>query len=193
MKYVVAALTIAIAIWAAFGPPSEPARRKSTPEQGMPTTTTRRFRRRSWCAMNDLTSEIGLVKRQLRDVLAVASNVDHRTRKLVEPSAIHRSGGLVARLAAVELLARSQKRLRGDVAKQYFRDDNDLAPLIELKAAMAPAQTTVSGWAAELAGAAVPNFVPSITRRSAWADVLARLPQISLLGAGCCICLVPSA
>jgi hypothetical protein len=52
------------------------------------------------------------------------------------------------------------------------------------KAAAAPAMTTVAGWAAELCTAAVPNFILSIQRRSAWANVLTKASQVSLLGHG---------
>ncbi len=43
--------------------------------------------------MNDITADIGQLKRQLRDVQATASNVQHLVRRLVEPEAA------VARLA----------------------------------------------------------------------------------------------
>jgi hypothetical protein len=46
------------------------------------------------------------------------------------------------------------------------------------KAATAPAMTTVAGWAAEPAGAAVPGFILSISRRSAFAGILARSPAV---------------
>ncbi len=48
--------------------------------------------------MNDLP-DIGLLRRELRDVRAVAANIDHRTRQLFEPRALRRPGGLCARLA----------------------------------------------------------------------------------------------
>jgi hypothetical protein len=51
--------------------------------------------------MNDLTDTIGLMRREFKHVRAVVSNIDHRTRKLFEPHARPRPGGLVARLAAV--------------------------------------------------------------------------------------------
>ena len=42
----------------------------------------------------DLSSDIGLLRREVRDVRAVASNIDHRTKldRLVQPSAYHRRG-----------------------------------------------------------------------------------------------------
>ena len=48
--------------------------------------------------MNDLSFDtVGLFRRELRAVRAVVANIDHRTRKLIEPVAIHRPAGLVAR------------------------------------------------------------------------------------------------
>ena len=94
--------------------------------------------------MNDL-SDIGLFRRELRDVRAVVANIDHRTRKLI-PVAIHRPAGLVARYAACKLIAIREKRQPDAVAKQHFAADRELAHLIELKAAVTPAMTTVAGW-----------------------------------------------
>jgi hypothetical protein len=34
--------------------------------------------------MNDLTADIGLFRRELRDVRAVVANIDNRTRKLAD-------------------------------------------------------------------------------------------------------------
>jgi hypothetical protein len=50
----------------------------------------------------DLSSDIGLLRREVRDVRAVASNIDHKTKlhQVVQPSAYHRAAGsLVARFA----------------------------------------------------------------------------------------------
>ena len=50
--------------------------------------------------MNDLSSELGLLKRQVRDVQSVAGNVRHLLRRLVDGRAsIDRAGGLAARAA----------------------------------------------------------------------------------------------
>jgi hypothetical protein len=39
-----------------------------------------------------------------KDVRALVRNIDHRTRRLVEPSAVHRPAGLAARRAAINLI-----------------------------------------------------------------------------------------
>jgi hypothetical protein len=54
--------------------------------------------------MNDLSADIGLLRREVRDVRALANNIDHQTRKLFEPRA-RRAGGLCARLATIALIA----------------------------------------------------------------------------------------
>jgi hypothetical protein len=56
--------------------------------------------------MNDLSSDIGLLKREFRDTRSVLSRLDHQTRKLFEPSA----RPAVARFAACQLIARTEKR-----------------------------------------------------------------------------------
>jgi hypothetical protein len=100
--------------------------------------------------MNDLSFDtVGLFRRELRDVRAVGANIDHRTRKLIEPVAIHRPAGLVARYAACKLIAHKEKRTPEAIAKQHFAADRDLAHLIELKAAVTPAMTTVKPAAAD--------------------------------------------
>jgi hypothetical protein len=80
----------------------------------------------------NLTASFGLVRREFRDVHAVVSRLDTQVRRLVEPQARPRPGGLVARFAACQLIAQSEKRRPADVAKQHFADDRDLAHLIEL-------------------------------------------------------------
>jgi hypothetical protein len=56
---------------------------------------------------------------------------------------------LVARYAACKLIAHKEKRTPEAIAKQHFAADRDLAHLIELKAAVTPAMTTVKPAAAD--------------------------------------------
>jgi hypothetical protein len=88
-------------------------------------------------------------------------------------------------LTATTRAARPGSRLVAQVASQAARlaGNERRADILE-KAATAPAQTTVTGWAAELSIAVVPSFIMSIQRRSAWAGILTRCPQVSLLGHG---------
>jgi hypothetical protein len=55
--------------------------------------------------MNDISHTLGLLRSEAHDVRAVVSNLDHRTRQLIEPPAIRRPAGLTARLAACHLIA----------------------------------------------------------------------------------------
>ena len=62
--------------------------------------------RNSVRAQSVLASDMGRLRCEPHDLRAVGSNIDH-PRKQIEPHTIRRPGGLVARLAACELLARS--------------------------------------------------------------------------------------
>jgi len=103
--------------------------------------------------MNDLSSEVGLLKRQVRDVQSVTGNVQHMLRKLVDgrASAFDRPGGLVARAATCAVLGHIQKCGSDAVARAHFATDRELDRLLTLKAAVSPASSTVATWAAELA------------------------------------------
>jgi hypothetical protein len=70
-------------------------------------------------------------------------------------SSLTHTHALAVRFATVELPSRTEKRPTAAVARQHFADDRELAHLVEFKSAMAPAQTGVAGWAAELAAIVV--------------------------------------
>lgn len=101
--------------------------------------------------MNDISSELGSLKRQVRDVQSVAGNVQHMLRQLTGGRAsIDRPGGLVARAAVCAALGHTQNRNADDIARQHFATDRDLDRLLTLKAAVNPANSTIATWAAEL-------------------------------------------
>ena len=85
--------------------------------------------------LENITASFGLVRREFRDVHAVVSRLDHQLRRLIEPAAIHRPAGLVARYATCKLIALKEKRSAEAIAKQHFAADRDLGHLIELKGA----------------------------------------------------------
>jgi len=60
----------------------------------------------------------------------------------------------------------------------------EMADRLRQKAATAPAQTTVAGWAAELAIPGLPVFLLSATTYSAFAEILRRSPQLATLDKG---------
>ena len=73
--------------------------------------------------MNDLTAEVGLVKRQVRDVQSVVGNVQHLMRKLIDgrAAADDRPGGLVARHATCAVLGHVQRHGPDAVARNISR------------------------------------------------------------------------
>jgi len=99
----------------------------------------------------------------------------------------------VSRMAEISAGRRKSKsdpplggRLVGEVAAQLARRNGNeaLADKIMAKAITSPAQTTVPGWAQELSLTGLPGLILSIQRRSAAAAILARSPQVSMLGVG---------
>jgi hypothetical protein len=125
--------------------------------------------------MNEITShDFGLLRREVRDARTVLSRLDHQMRQQAEPGTLRRPAGLVARLAAVALISRAQRQTPDAVARQYFRDDRDLAGLIEIKTAIAPAQTTVTGWASELAAIVVQDIADNLLPQSALSQLRAQ-------------------
>jgi hypothetical protein len=121
--------------------------------------------------MNDLTQDFGLLRRELRDARAVVAAIDHKLSRLIVPETPQRPAGLCARLATCELLARMERTSVDAIAKMHFSNDLDLAQMIGLRNATAPAMTTVSGWAAELVGI----FVQDLTDRMLPLSVFSQL------------------
>jgi len=77
--------------------------------------------------MNDLSHEIGLMRREVRDARAIASNVDHKLTRLIEGTAgSRRDGSLIAGLAACQLLAKSEHNTAAAVAAQHWPTDTQL-------------------------------------------------------------------
>jgi hypothetical protein len=109
--------------------------------------------------------------RALRDVQSRISSIDDALFNLTGNARANRPGRkLVLQVCSqlAHLVGAEQRAERFD-------------KLVE-RAASAPAQTTVAGWAAELTSLTVPDFILSISHTSAWAGVLARCPQVSVLG-----------
>jgi hypothetical protein len=118
--------------------------------------------------VSDISSTVGLIARQQRDMQSVVSRMDRRLDRLAEPS-VQRGQQLVALTAS---------RLARMIGNGRVADE------LEEKAAASPAMTTVATWAQELSSAGLPSFVLSLQRRSALATILAASPQVSLLKAG---------
>jgi hypothetical protein len=112
--------------------------------------------------MNDISSELVSLKRMARDVQSSQSTALHLLRKISEPSSTARPAGIVSRFAACSLIARVERRDIATVQRQHFRDDRDLASLIELKSAVPPAQSSVAGWASELIATSVADLLDNL-------------------------------
>lgn len=89
--------------------------------------------------------DLALTLRVAKDTRSAVGNLDYRISKLLDGrKTADRDGSLIIRTAACKLIASAYKQSPIAVARQFWGDD------IELKSAVAPAQTTVAGWAAEL-------------------------------------------
>ena len=122
----------------------------------------------------DLMHTVGLMHRELKDARSIMANVQHHVRQLREPQATPRPAGLVARLAACAIISRGTRQALDAVVKQNFPNDRDLAALIELRTATAPAMTGQAGWAAELVGTAVTDVADNLLGDTALAQLRAR-------------------
>jgi hypothetical protein len=117
-----------------------------------------------------MSSDLFEISRSLRDVQSRVSRVDHHLSRLAGSDRDRRRGG-------DQLVRRAAAALAG-VSGNFF-----LSTALE-KAAVSPAMTGVSGWAQELSAVGLPGFILSLERQSALAAILAKSPQVSLLGKG---------
>ena len=74
---------------------------------------------------------------------------------------------------ACQLIARAKRSDPVDVARQHFADDRDLRAPDRDEGAVAPAQTSVAGWAAELAAIMVQDIADNLLPQSALAQLRA--------------------
>jgi HK97 family phage major capsid protein len=122
--------------------------------------------------MNDLSSTVGLMRREFRDVHSVVSRMDHQVRKLVDGRAApDRPGGLIARSALCHVLGHLQGRDADEIARELFGTDRDLDRLMTLRAAVNPANTTVATWAAELAQTIIVDIADRLIPESAYVQL----------------------
>jgi hypothetical protein len=105
-------------------------------------------------------------------VRAVAQNIDHRTRKLIDPP-MRRPGGITARHAVTVVRSFVEQRRRKDVARQCFQNDVGLNHLLE-RAAAPPASTTQPGWALERVHKTISDILDNLLPASVLAQLRAR-------------------
>jgi hypothetical protein len=125
--------------------------------------------------IENLSASIGLLRREVKDVRAVAAHIENRTRNLNQPSAIRRPGGLCGRAAACWLIGLAEKRSPLDVCRQHFGGDYELNQWMT-RAASSPASTTTSGFGAELAQVVVADIADNLLP----ASVLVQLRNMGL-------------
>jgi len=126
---------------------------------------------------DDLTTIAKDGRRIGKDVRSAISSLDYKITRLIEPRAVPRPAGLVARYATCKLIAIKEKRSAEAIAKQHFADDRDVARLIELKAAVTPAMTSVATWAQELAATVVVDIATNLLPASALTQLRAASGQ----------------
>ncbi len=108
-------------------------------------------------------------RRISKDVRSAISNLDYKISRLLSDDDDPRDGSLIARIAACRVLSITEKRRPEAVAAQHWPHDT------ELRAAVAPAMTSVSGWSAELLAVAIADVTGSLLGPS----VFARLRALS--------------
>src|SRR5262245_12371476 len=128
--------------------------------------------------MDDLAADIGLLKRQVRDVQSVAANIQHLVRRCAEPST-NPVDPLVAALTCT-FVARSRRQEPEAVLRQRYNNDVRIGAV--LRAATQPAMTNVSGWAAELAASSVGPMLLAAPAPSAFAALSERSVRVDLAG-----------
>jgi hypothetical protein len=149
------------------------------------------FSRTRNCAMNDISSDIGLLRREVRDVRGIVANLDNRSRK-AESAAIHPQQ-LLARTLTCHAIGRQRARPAAAVAAETYGNDPALlkalaSPGLVGKAASGPAMTSDAAWAGTLAqaGTSDTGFLQMLTPNSIYAQ-LSKHPgaiRVSLAGRG---------
>lgn len=146
--------------------------------------------------MPDFTSDIsdsGLLKRQFRDMHSMISRLDQQSRSS-EPARTPNPRELLGRLLTCHAISQKKNETVARTAAEVYGNSPMLLQALARpgavvnKAASAPAMTTVSGWAAELAQPAVLDvgFLQLVAPQSVYSQLSARPGSIrvSLAGRG---------
>jgi hypothetical protein len=109
------------------------------------------------------------IRRSVADIQSKIASLDHRVLRMTAGTPGNpQVGDRFFKLALASLY-----RLRGD---------HERAERLEQRAAVNPARTDVSGWAAELAGSTAGGLLLAITKQSAYATLAARTQPFDLRG-----------
>ena len=121
--------------------------------------------------LENLTASIGLLNREFRDVHSMVSRLDASmaTARRAPPSPQR----LLCRVAVCHILGRRKARSAAAAASEIYSNDPAVlkalaAPGLIGKAAIAPAQTTVTAWAAELVSSGNLDFLQLIAPSSVY-------------------------
>lgn len=119
--------------------------------------------------MNDLSHEIGLARRELRDCRSLVQNLDRRVIKWIEggDAEPQRDGSLVARGIACKLIGRIENKSAAQIAAERWPYDT------VLRSAVAPAMTGVAGWAAEVLGVVITDIADRMLGASVFSQLRA--------------------
>jgi hypothetical protein len=115
--------------------------------------------------MDDIQSTLGLLRREVRDARAIASNVDRKLTRLIENGDGSRDGSLVVRLAACRVLARTERTTPAAIAADRWPHD------IQLKTATGPALSSQSGWASELIATVIVDIADRLLAPSVFSQL----------------------
>jgi hypothetical protein len=131
------------------------------------------------------SSDAGLMRRQFRDMHSMVSRLDQQTRSS-EPSRIPNPRALLGRLLACYAISQKNGEPAARTAAEVYGNSPMLLQALARpgsivnKAASAPAMTTVTGWAAELAqpGVYEPSFLQLLAGPSSIYSQLTQAPQV---------------
>ena len=132
--------------------------------------------------MDEITSaDFGLLRREVRDLRGLVSNMDRRVLRLIEGEPRERVEPQVA-AATAAFVAKIRKQLPETALRNLYRNDARIGAV--LRAVIQPAMTTVPGWAAELVGSPVGQMLLGARPASAFAALSERSLQVELTSGG---------
>ena len=82
--------------------------------------------------------DFGLLRREVKDARAIASNIDYKLTRLLESDEPDRGGSLVARIACARLLAQIERRQPAEVASQDWPFDRASRALLRRRGPVHP-------------------------------------------------------
>ncbi|RLC39110.1 phage major capsid protein [Candidatus Falkowbacteria bacterium] len=127
-----------------------------------------------------LTDEMTTVKGSIKSLESIEASLQataEPVNKLARPGRVageaapKNDGALLIKAAAVNFLAHIEKKSPAQIMKERYADDDQLSSVV--KTAVAGADTTTAGWAAELVGESVVGFLDQLKPVSVYAQAAA--------------------